>query len=397
MMDVHVDLRIEGGTTVLPDGTSPVADVDIGGGRIVAVRRHDVASDVAAGDRARDATPSTTIDARGRIVAPGLIDLQINGGWGHDFTTDPASIRVVARRLPSTGVTAFVPTIVTASPARRHAAFAAFADLGRHAAPPAATAIGLHFEGPIISRSRRGAHAAEWVGMPEVAELDRWNTGNGLAIVTLAPEVDGAIELIGELTRRGVVVSVGHTACDVETFAAARAAGATLVTHLFNAMAPFDHREPGPIGATLADGGVRAGLICDGVHSDPVAIRVAWRALGAARTVLVTDAVAALGLDAASTRFGSLDAVIDDVSVRLADGTLAGSKLALDQAIRNLVAMTRCTPAEAIRAASTTPADALGLVDRGRIEPGARADLVIFDESLRVERTLIGGRSAWKS
>ena len=235
------------------------------------------------------------------------------------------------------------------------------------------------------------------IGMPPAAELDTWTRANGIAVVTLAPEVPGAIDLTRRLTEAGIVVSAGHTICTTAEFADARQAGASMVTHLFNAMAPFSHRSPGAIGATLADRDVRAGLICDGIHVDPVAVRMAWRSLGAAHIILVTDAVAALGLDNATVELGGITVAVSERGVRTADDVLAGSNLALDQAIRNLVAFTGCTYGEAIRSATTTPAEALGLTDRGRIEVGARADITIFDEHLHVERTLIEGHTAWKS
>ena len=204
-------------------------------------------------------------------------------------------------------------------------------------------------------------------------------------------------ELIARLVAAGVVVSVGHTACSASEFAVARAAGATMVTHLFNAMVPFSHRQPGPIGAALADGGVYAGLICDGIHADPVAVQMAWRALGPDHTILVTDAVAALGLGAGTVRLGRHTLTISDRGVRNTAGVLAGSNLSLDQAVRNLVKFSGCSPAQAIRAASANPAALLGLEDRGRIEVGAVADLVVFSQDLKVERTIIGGHTAWKS
>ena len=215
-------------------------------------------------------------------------------------------------------------------------------------------------------------------------------------MVTLAPECDGAFDLISPLVAAGVVVSVGHSECSPAQFAAARRAGVDMVTHLFNAMAPFSHRDPGLVGSVLAGDGF-AGLICDGIHVDPLAVEVAWRALGPERMVLVTDAMAALGLDAAQTRLGDATVFIDETGVRNRDGILAGSNLKLDQAVRNLIEFTGCTPAEAISTVTRNPATALGIVDRGRIAVGARADIVVLDTSLRVVQTFVGGDLAWKS
>jgi N-acetylglucosamine-6-phosphate deacetylase len=377
-------LRLTGGRVVTPGSGEQLLDVVIDAGRIVALEPP--------GERTADA--SEVIDVSGHLVAPGFIDLQINGGWGHDFTSDPTTLCEVAAQLPSTGVTSFLPTIVTSSPEARQAALAAFvaADIG----PPAATPIGLHLEGPAISVERLGAHDARWVGAPEPSEVAGWTPTAGVVLVTLAPEAPGSAEMIDALVANGVVVAAGHSQCTAEQFESARRAGVTMVTHLFNAMAPFSHRHPGMVGAALA-GDVFAGLICDGVHVDPVAVRVAWRALGPRRTVLVTDAMAALGIDTSDARLGELAVTIDESGVRTPDGVLAGSNLALDQALRNLVAFTGCSAAEAIGAATANPAAVLGLTDRGTVAAGARADLVVLDPELRVQMTIIGGRIAWKS
>jgi N-acetylglucosamine-6-phosphate deacetylase len=169
-----------------------------------------------------------------------------------------------------------------------------------------------------------------------------------------------------------------------------------MATHLFNAMAPFTHREPGLVGSVLS-GDVYAGLICDGIHVDPIAVKVAWRALGPHRTILVSDAIAALGLDVSETRLGDVGVHIDETGVRTPDGVLAGSNLTLDLAVRNLVEFTGCSPIEAIATVTRNPSSLLGLDDRGRIEAGARADIVVLDPSLHVVQTYVGGELAWRS
>ena len=216
-----------------------------------------------------------------------------------------------------------------------------------------------------------------------------------MALVTVAPERPGALPVVTALAERGVVVSIGHTDCTAAEFAAGRAAGARYVTHLFNAMRPFGHRDPGPIGATLADDDVVAGLICDGVHVDPVAVRMAWHALGPRRLSLVTDAVAALGTT--SGRLGAAAVTVANGAVRDAAGVLAGSVLSLDQAVRNLVAFTGCAVPDAVATVTSTPADLLGLAARGRLAIGARADVTVLDPELAVVATVIGGEVAWRS
>jgi N-acetylglucosamine-6-phosphate deacetylase len=377
-------LRRVGGQVVTQHGTAETLDVTVADGTIIAVESRP----------ARDA--DHVVDVSGMYVAPGFIDLQLNGGWGHDFTSDPHSIGDVARQLPSTGVTAFLPTIVTAPATARWAALDSITAVPVDSGEPAATPLGLHFEGPAISPKRPGAHDPRWIGMPGKDEIDAWTHARGVAMVTLAPECDGAFDLITSLVAAGVAVSAGHSECSPAVFAAARRAGVGMVTHLFNAMAPFSHRDPGLVGSVLG-GDTFAGLICDGIHVDALAVKVAWRALGSQWTVLVTDAIAALGLDTAQTRLGDVVVSIDETGVRTADGVLAGSNLTLDRAVRNLVEYTGCSPAEAISTVTRNPASVLGIEDRGRIVVGARADIVVLDPSLHVMQTFVGGALAWRS
>jgi N-acetylglucosamine-6-phosphate deacetylase len=322
-----------------------------------------------------------------RWVAPGFIDLQINGADGIDVTSQPERIGELAARLPRAGVTAFLPTVVTSPTAVRDHALAVFAALEPG---PGAVPLGLHLEGPMLSPVRRGAHPEAFLADPDPSLIHGWSRDAGVAMVTVAPELPGALDVISTLVDRGVTVSIGHTDADATAFAAGRMAGAGAVTHLFNAMRPFSHRDPGPIGATLADDDVVAGLICDGVHVDPVAVRMGWRALGPDRIHLVTDAVA-------GARLGSVGLEVDGGAVRTADGVLAGSVLSLDEAVRNLVAFTGCAVADAVATVTSTPARLLVLADRGRLQPGARADVVVLDGRLHVTETIVGGEVAWRS
>lgn len=368
-------LVIGGGTVVSPGGvgTTVVVEDD----RIEAVG---------------DGATACDIDARGGWIVPGFIDLQINGAGGIDVTTQPSRLGELAATLPRYGVTAFLPTVVTCPPAVRAEALSAWAPLVLDAG---AVPLGLHLEGPMLALERRGAHPAAHLVAPAGDVVDGWSVDAGVALVTIAPEQPGALDVIAVLVERGVVVSIGHTDCTAEQFATGRAAGARYVTHLFNAMRPFAHRDPGPIGAALADDSVVCGLICDGIHVDPVAVRMAWRALGPSRLNLVTDAVAALGGDGG--RIGSVDVDVAAGAVRTVDGVLAGSVLSLDQAVRNLVAFTGCSVADAVATVTSTPADLLGLVDRGRLVPGGRADVTVLDPQLRVVATVVGGVVAWRS
>lgn len=315
-----------------------------------------------------------------RWVCPGFVDLQINGSHGVDVGTAPGRTAELAARLPAEGVTAFLPTVITGPDAARADAIATVSSLAVPA--DAAAPLGLHLEGPVLAATRRGAHPAEHLRDPAAVAGERWARAGGVAMATLAPELPGALELIAELTAAGVVVALGHTDATTDEFQAGLDAGATHVTHLFNAMRPFGHRDPGPIGVTLADDTVTAGLICDLVHVAPVAVRMAWRALGPDRLALVTDAVSARGTGAFPD------------GVRTATGGLAGSTLTLDAAVRNLVATTGASVPDAIRTVTATPAAVLGLSDRGRLVPGARADLTVLDHELRVVEVRVGGEPA---
>jgi N-acetylglucosamine-6-phosphate deacetylase len=303
-------------------------------------------------------------------------------------------------------VTSFLPTVVTAPSATRAAAIATMTSLTALAAQSehrvgdrrTATPLGLHFEGPMLSPHHLGAHVPRFAAEPEslLDEIGTWTSSGAVALVTLAPELARATDVIERLVAAGVVVSAGHTAMTPSDFAAARAAGLSYVTHLFNAMAPFGHRSPGPIGAVLADSSVTAGVICDGIHVHPTAVAMAWRSLGPTRLSLVSDASPALGAPYGRFRIGGFEVVHDETGVRTVDGVLAGSTLALDQAVRNLMAFAPCSLADALATVTTTPADLLGLADRGRIRPGARADLTILDRAGELHATVIGGETAWE-
>ncbi len=329
------------------------------------------------------------LDVAGRRVAPGLIDLQINGGYGLDLATDPTAVWELGRRLARTGVTAFLPTLITGPSSRRSSLLEALAR--RPSGFVGAEPIGAHFEGPILNPDRRGAHDASMMVEPSAAVIESWDAASGVRLVTLAPELPGALECIEALVGRGIVVFGGHTTADAAVATAAVDAGMAGVTHLFNAMASFGHRSPNLVGVALSDERLSASVIVDRVHVDPVAVRLAWRALGPSRFVLVTDAVAAMGQPAGRFEFADRGAVSDGRAVRNDDGTLAGSALRMDEAVRNLVEITGCTPAEAVASASAVPARLIGETDRGHLGVGARADIVVFDDDLAVTDVLIGG------
>ena len=315
-------------------------------------------------------------DLTAHRVTPGLVDVHCHGGGGGDFGGDDASIETAAARHRSAGTTTVLASLVSApvdvlaeqvSRLRDHVA--------------AGTIAGIHLEGPWIAASRCGAHDPRALRAPERTDVDRLLrlAVGTLRMVTLAPELPGALDAVRHLVGAGVVVAVGHTDADAATVAADDDAGATVATHLFNAMPPLLHREPGPVGALLADQRVTVELIDDGVHVDATVVDIAVSAVGPRRWMLVTDAIAAAGEGDGALRLGGLDVIVSDGQARLAgSAALAGSTLMLLDAVRRQVARGR-DPHDAVSAATSTPADALGL-DAGRLAPGARADLLLLDE-----------------
>ena len=334
-----------------------------------------------------------TIDAAGLIVSPGFIDLQINGGFGFDLVRAPETMWDVARLLPSHGVTSFLPTFITSPSARTAAAIEA---IGRRPVDHlGAEPLGLHFEGPMLHPNRKGAHPAALLRPPSLDLIAGWTADHHVAMVTIAPELPGAIAVIAELAARGITVAAGHSDATEPEARAGIDAGVTMVTHLFNAMAPLGHRNPNLVGVALAETDLAAGLIVDGVHVDPTVVALAWNAKGPDGIVLVTDAVGAMGQGPGRHHLGGDELTADAAAVRKRDGTLAGSLLTMDRAVRNLVWFTGCEPDQALRAATAIPAAVIGQTLRGRLGPGAVADIVLLDGELRVQATFCGGRLAY--
>jgi N-acetylglucosamine-6-phosphate deacetylase len=346
-------------------------------------------TDLTVGDHIATTThPSDRqFDATGLVMLPGLIDIQTNGGIGHDFTQNPASIWEVGAWLPSTGVTAFCPTIITALPGA--IAQAQDAIRSRPDGYLGAEPLGLHIEGPHISVAKHGAHTVELLRAPG----DWSESTDNISIVTIAPELPGAIDLIERLTAGGVVVSIGHSAASAEIATAALDAGATLGTHLLNAMPPITARDPGIAGVLLTDPRTYFSVIVDDFHLAPETMRLMWFA-GRERFVAITDAMAAAGMSDGTFTIADIDCTLTNGAVRNSIGGLAGSSLTLDQGLRNIMKVTGASLATAAQSATTHPADVLKLHDRGRLTPGSVGDVVLLDD-LRVVATIIGGSVAF--
>jgi N-acetylglucosamine-6-phosphate deacetylase len=291
-----------------------------------------------------------------------MLDLQVNGAGGFDLTEEPEALWRVGTALLPFGVTAFLPTLVSPSWATVARAQAALA-----AGPPAgyngADALGWHLEGPFIAPTRSGAHDPARLQPPDVAAVRDWSPHSGIRMVTLAPELPGALDVVRQLTLNGVVVSAGHSAATFDEAVAGFDAGIRAVTHLFNAMAPLDRREPGLVGAALADDRITIGLITDGLHVHPALVAVVRRAVGADRLAVVSDAIAALGMPPGAYRLAGRDVVVDETSARLPDGGLAGSVIGLDEAVRNLADFAGVELADAARAATVVPARLMRLAE----------------------------------
>ena len=348
---------------------------------------------IIAGEEVGGSADSEEVDVTGLNLAPGLIDLQVNGAYGADFTSQPESIWQAGARLPEQGVTAFLPTIVTSPEATVEAAREALGQ--RPGDYRGAEPLGLHLEGPMISARRPGVHDPALMRAPSASLIKGWSGKERVSMVTMAPELPGSQAVVETLVGSGVVVSAGHTAATLEEAAAAFDWGVTAVTHLFNAMEPFDHRAPGLIGAVVRDSRAIAGIIADGIHLDPVTVLATWKWLGPSRLALVTDAMAAAGLGDGDYDLGPASVKVRDGKATDATGRLAGSTLTMDLAVRNLVRFAGCSMGEALAAASSVPADLLGVADRGHLRAGARADLVLFDDSMEVMATMVGGQFAF--
>jgi N-acetylglucosamine-6-phosphate deacetylase len=329
-------------------------------------------------------------------ILPGLIDLQVNGSHGIDvMNASVDALATLGGHLAGEGTTAWMPTAVTAPMekiARVHDSIANALENSRsNEMTGCAANLGMHLEGPFISPLRLGAHPK--LNLEPCGDaFERVLAMRALRLITLAPELPGALDAIRRLTARGVVASIGHTNATLDEANAGIDSGARMFTHLFNAMRPLNHRDPGVIAAALGPSPALAALIPDGVHVHPAMLRLAVTARGRDGIILVTDKVALAQTSNSENIVGRARATVRDGAARLDDGTLAGSIISMLDAVRTMVENTGVSIGDAAVMASTNPANLVGAHDRGRIQVGARADLIVLSRGLELKSVFIGGR-----
>jgi N-acetylglucosamine-6-phosphate deacetylase len=364
----------------LPDG-----DISLDGAHIQAV---GTSSELA----------GTVIDATDMIVMPGFIDVHTHGGGGYNLhTSDAGEIQSYMRWAPETGVTSFLIGVVGTPGALPEAQLQAAVE-AIDAQESGAEPLGIHLEGPYISAQRRGAHMQSWLRLPDVAEIERVLAlaGGHLRLITLAPELPGAAAMIRRLVEAGVTVSIGHTDATYEQTQEAIELGITHATHCCNAMRPLHHRHPGPLGAIAGASQVYGELIADGLHVHPAMMSIVMKSLGPGRTIVITDALSAAGIPDGPFTFAGQPAQVIHGVARLADGTITGSVLTMDQALRNIVQMGDLSLQEVVGMLTLNPAQAARVAGRkGRLQAGYDADLVIFDSAFQLQATICRGTLAF--
>jgi N-acetylglucosamine-6-phosphate deacetylase len=342
------------------------------------------------------------------VIVPGYVDLHVHGGAGFDVMDDDGkALPAIERLLARHGVTSYFPTTVTAPIDATLRALERLADAieesqsggqrSNKVGSGRTLALGIHLEGPFISHARRGVHPPEDLVAPTLPLFERfWQAARGrICMMTIAPELEGALEVIAEAARRGVCVSLGHSDADFATAERGIAAGARHATHTFNAMRPLghntlDHRNPGILGVVLTDDRVSADIIADGIHLDPAIVKLFARAKGPEQTVLITDAISATGMPDGRYRLGSFEVDVREGKCTL-DGKLAGSVLTMDRAVQNLARFAEWDLQHAVAAASRNPARAARIANKGVIAAGADADFLVLSPKGEVLRTFIGG------
>jgi N-acetylglucosamine-6-phosphate deacetylase len=339
------------------------------------------------------------VNAIGNIAAPGFIDVHIHGAGGHDVMegTEQA-LKAVSKTIAAHGTTSYVATTVTARPediCKASEGISRYIALQHQAADTAAEILGIHFEGPFISPVRRGVHPVEWLKLPSAELLAKFiaSAGGHARVLTIAPELCGAMPCIDAARKSGMVVGIGHTDATCEQAHAAFHQGAHHAIHMYNAMRPFSHRDAGIIGAVLTSPDVTAELIADGVHVEETAMRLLLQAKGAAGVILISDGISATGMPDGKYMLGSFEVSVSGGVCRNAEGKLAGSTLTLDRALRNIVGL-GTSLSDALRMLTVNPATLLGIESRkGSLCAGADADIILLDDALNVTQVWTRGFS----
>lgn len=334
------------------------------------------------------------LDLGDGFLVPGFVDLQVNGAFGVDVVAQPERIGELSTKLLSTGTTSYLPTIITLPSARYPELLSAIILDGEAGAEP----LGLHLEGPFINPRKRGAHPEDSIMPPDAGVLREMLDAASVRMVTVAGEMPGCRALIEEAAGSDVVVSLGHSDTSFEEAFFAFGSGAESVTHLFNAMSPLHHRDPGLPGAAMVHPSAVCGIVADGSHVHPEMVKLAYEKLGPDRLYLVTDAMSAAGMEGGEYSLAGRRVHIDDGVPRLENGTLAGSVLRMDQAVRNVMSFTGCSLPEAVRMASTTPAKLAKVgAHKGRLAPGFDADVVALSPVLEVTEVWVKGERMGRS
>jgi N-acetylglucosamine-6-phosphate deacetylase len=334
------------------------------------------------------------------ILVPGFVDIHMHGGAGVDLMrAAPSELPRLNKFLTTHGVTGYFPTTVAAPLDQTCSALARLADAieaapGSHAGGDVigARPLGIHLEGPFLSHKRRGVHPPEYLVEPTLGVFERlWQAARGhVRMMTIAPELSGAPEVIAEAARRKVCVSIGHSDATLEAARAGVCAGARHATHTFNAMRPLDHRDPGILGEVLTDPRLSGDIIADGIHVAPEVIQIFLRSVGFERSVLITDAMAAAGMPDGTYQLGPIQVEVKDGKCT-SNGSLAGSVLTMDRAVRNITRFSDWTLREAVRAATLNATRAVGLAQHGELAPGAEANIIVMSPEGEVQRTIVRG------
>jgi N-acetylglucosamine-6-phosphate deacetylase len=352
--------------------------------------------DEIAPSRARGGSSSgRRIEVDGMWIIPGLIDIHVHGGAGFDtMDATQAALQGMARFFAQHGVTSYLPTTISAS---TEAILNATRNVAATPQPPSgARHLGVHLEGPYLNPAQAGAQPMDALRDPDPDEYPQWFETGAVKLVTLAPERPGSEALITYCRRYNAEVALGHTAATYEQVRAAIDAGARQATHVFNGMAAFHHRRPGPVGGVLADDRVYAQLIADLIHVHPAVVGILVRSKGVKRTILITDAMRAAGLADGTYDLGGQSITVRGGEARAPGGQLAGSTLTMDAAVRNARAATGLSLQATIPMATAVPAEAMGLAPRkGTLAPGADADVVVLDRDLNVRLTVVAGEIAF--